>query len=580
MDIATHDDIRLGDGLQEPLLPAPNEQIGDDDRQEEQDYVNNNDRNDNHDNQQPGEEQDNVHISRNIPLTLWYNLFRCSGEAIWYYSVLSAYVYLLQPRHAGLVGYLSALEGVVQFLAALVAGVVADRYRRDRFLQGSCVIGVLASLLTFTSTLPQYYHDNDTDHDDADHTVSTVVAHLSPNNISLVCLLAAMLLWGTFDGIALTASMALFADSIRDGDRSYYFTKRTISFTLGNVLGPIAGIILFYVLGDQWTVLDCAKVIGWAQLVLVPAFIILCFFRDDDTPLATTTLTSTEQEQQQEQQQRQDDPEQPCRHLETEDPMVSSTISEHQESNSNYDPIVAVTMEQVTHTQQEEQQEQDDDVTMTMLSSLGDFCCCRRLSKPRVIAVTAAGSDIACAISMGISFRYFAIFFLHDLHLGPVFVQVMDAISCLMGIVLLQAAQRLSLVFGRCPIAVALKCLGAAALMIMALAYTWAWPKTIVVALYLLQGSLLNSTGALTRSLVMDNVPSEERAKWSALESINIFGWCGSAALGGYLVYLWDGAVVPLFYLTASLQIIGALPLVMLFGIENREQPSSSSLYE
>ena len=33
----------------------------------------------------------------------------------------------------------------------------------------------------------------------------------------------------------------------------------------------------------------------------------------------------------------------------------------------------------------------------------------------------------------------------------------------------------------------------------------------------------------------MDFVPKKERARWKALESVSAFGWCGSAALGGYL---------------------------------------------
>lgn len=70
----------------------------------------------------------------------------------------------------------------------------------------------------------------------------------------------------------------------------------------------------------------------------------------------------------------------------------------------------------------------------------------------------------------------------------------------------------------------------------------------------------------------MDNVPSEERAKWSALESINIFGWCGTAAVGGYLVERFQGNVLPVFYISALLQVVGSLPLVLLIRIETLER--------
>ena len=74
----------------------------------------------------------------------------------------------------------------------------------------------------------------------------------------------------------------------------------------------------------------------------------------------------------------------------------------------------------------------------------------------------------------------------------------------------------------------------------------------------------MNAPTALTKSILMDSVPANERAKWGALESVNMFGWAGSAALGGYLVD-WEGIEFN-FYLTASLQLVATKPLFFLFG--------------
>ena len=74
----------------------------------------------------------------------------------------------------------------------------------------------------------------------------------------------------------------------------------------------------------------------------------------------------------------------------------------------------------------------------------------------------------------------------------------------------------------------------------------------------------------------MDNVPRNERARWSALESINIFGWCGSAAVGGIVVKMYHGNVIPLFGWTAGLQVLGLLPLVLLFGVDTQEGQGGS----
>lgn len=73
----------------------------------------------------------------------------------------------------------------------------------------------------------------------------------------------------------------------------------------------------------------------------------------------------------------------------------------------------------------------------------------------------------------------------------------------------------------------------------------------------------------------MDNVPSNERGKWSALESVNMFSWSGSAAIGGFLVGVLG--IVPLFAITASIQFISSLLVMALFGVDTTESRSSTT---
>ena len=86
----------------------------------------------------------------------------------------------------------------------------------------------------------------------------------------------------------------------------------------------------------------------------------------------------------------------------------------------------------------------------------------------------------------------------------------------------------------------------------------------------------MNSTNALTRSVVMDNVPKGERAKWSALESLNMFSWSGSAALGGILV-AYKGIIFN-FYITALLQLLATIPLIVVFPLDNIETSPDTRL--
>ena len=58
---------------------------------------------------------------RNIPVMLAFQFIRASGEALWVGSVLSSYVYLIKPQNPELIGYLSAIEGIVQRLGGQVS---------------------------------------------------------------------------------------------------------------------------------------------------------------------------------------------------------------------------------------------------------------------------------------------------------------------------------------------------------------------------------------------------------------------------------------------------------------------------
>lgn len=72
----------------------------------------------------------------------------------------------------------------------------------------------------------------------------------------------------------------------------------------------------------------------------------------------------------------------------------------------------------------------------------------------------------------------------------------------------------------------------------------------------------MNSCSALTKSIIMDAVPQCERGKWSALESVNMFSWSGSAFLGGILV--GEEGIIFNFICTSVLQVFATLPLLYL----------------
>ena len=95
----------------------------------------------------------------------------------------------------------------------------------------------------------------------------------------------------------------------------------------------------------------------------------------------------------------------------------------------------------------------------------------------------------------------------------------------------------------------------------------------VVAALYVVRTGLMNCTYPLEESLLMDHVPKSARARWKSLDSISVFGWCGSAALGGYLADRYSYSTT--FLVTAAIQLAGtALQIPLIFITRKAESPA------
>lgn len=78
----------------------------------------------------------------------------------------------------------------------------------------------------------------------------------------------------------------------------------------------------------------------------------------------------------------------------------------------------------------------------------------------------------------------------------------------------------------------------------------------------------------------MDHVPSKQRAKWKSLESVSSFGWCGSAALGGYLADQPGVGYTGTFMYTAMIQGCAVLLQAMLLFVVplyEKEKPEAEA---
>lgn len=449
-------------------------------------------------------------VSKNVHLTLAFTWFAFAGRSMWNQSVLATFIFLIRDGDAEAVGFVTAVTGLSQLLVSFPVGFLADRYRRDTMLKLASVVGMVAVTVTLLSL------------------------HLG----SFSLLVVALAVWGIMWGITNTALSALFADSIPNGERSHYFTQRSIILKFGNVAGPLAALSMFAYLGDKWTMRECSTVMAVGQALTFPAVILLCYFNDDNAiseeqPAQEHIIRGEEEN---------------CFRTETES--ESSRSSGDNSLNGDSDDNVSV---------EEEAQANS----------------CFRYLEERSIPVKIALADVTSGLASGMSIRYFPIFFCDNLGLTPVIVQVLYMSSPLLQAGLMKIAQRASKKHGRCKVAVLFKWTGISFMLLMVASYVRGLPVWFVCLMFVLRTSFMNSTNALTKSVLMDNIPKEERAKWSAMESVNMFSWSGSAALGGLLVG-YEGIVFN-FCVTACLQLLATLPLAALIATDKAEGAAQDS---
>mmetsp|Transcript_28332 Transcript_28332/g.83380 ORF Transcript_28332/g.83380 Transcript_28332/m.83380 type:complete len:578 (-) Transcript_28332:226-1959(-) len=516
--------------LEEPLLPRESSELGEPCDRDENAGVDAVTPRTNDD----GGAGDQGARSRNINLVLAYTVLSFAGRSLWSQSALSAFVYLLRDENPEYVGYLTAVMGVAQLLASFPSGYLADKHRRDALLHTASAVGLIAAGVTTAAVLIESY----------------------------ALLGAALAVWGCFWGMANTAISALFADSIRDGDRSRFFTHRMILVKVGNLMGPLAALLMFAIQGDSWTTRDCAFVMGAGQIVCLPAMAILCFLSDDYAVVNKDDMGINTGSN------------------EALGPLLGDDESQSEGDKGHGGSKDDLHLINTDHSTPEHSSDEDDievragvcSADEGHLESSGELnrneqadqiCCCCIPESRRVPALISA-ADLIGGIAAGMSVRYFPIFFLDNIHLDPVRVQIVYAVALVFQIMMSRVALKGGERYGRCQMAAALKWAGVSCFFLLILSYQIGLPTIIVVSFFIGRMCLMNSTGALTKSIVMDNVPRNERGKWSSLESVNMFSWAGSAAIGGWLVQ--THGIVFNFCVTATLQVISTIPLIMLFG--------------
>ena len=450
---------------------------------------------------------------RNVTLVMFYTWVAFTGRGLWNQNCLATLVFLLKDGDPKAIGFLTAAMGMAQLCTSIPTGILADKYRRDTLLKVGALVGIAAAGFMLRAALRPSYG----------------------------MLLMALVLWGVHWGIVNTSITALFSDSIPDGERSYYFTKRAVVINIANTCGPVIALVMFAVMGDNWTIKDCSKVLLAGNVISLPGLLLLCWMNDnhagndDETNSPNSDIAASDND--------------------LEEPLLPQSQSRSSATNTE--------LERTADTHRDETY--DEERLGKALS-----CCCSRNFK-RIVPSLIATTDVTSGLASGMSIRYIAIFLYDNLQLSPVAVQVVYLINPILQVFVRKKAQVLAKTYGRCRVTVALKWIGISLMIAMVFLYKLGAPRILVCLVLILRTCFMNSPSSLTKSILMDHVPKEERAKWASLESVSMVSWSGSAALGGILVD--SEGILFNFLCTAFLQFLATGPLLLLsfYDVRNND---------
>ena len=136
--------------------------------------------------------------------------------------MLSGYLKALTGTNTK-VGVAEGFQGACQLIAAFPAGYLADRFRRDKVLRYSSILGHFAIAAIFIALFWK-----ETSHSESEeNTTQFVLICIGLGKdiilailVSLIVLLVAIGLWGTYTGSSNAPLEALYADSTTDENRS------------------------------------------------------------------------------------------------------------------------------------------------------------------------------------------------------------------------------------------------------------------------------------------------------------------------------------------------------------------------
>ncbi|ORC88151.1 putative MFS transporter [Trypanosoma theileri] len=494
-----------------------------------------------------------VFRNRNVVLTMAFNFLDGACFSVWSAQLLPVLVNSLGGDKA--VGWCAAALGVAQIVGATIAGYTADKLPRKVVIR----IGAFSGLVAVPST------------------IVTVQLLVMPS------FYISQALWGIYLGMVSTSSEALFADSVASGHRAFIYNLKWIIQIVCYCVGYLVALIMLLVMGNVWSTksLQIVMTVGLAAHPIAQLLLLLLKDEnalrvgDSDLQAAAAIKNSNTIPQKKVLQST----------LTTTLIGEEETIVTYAENKTSIQ-VNAKDEENLSLGLQNNSKEyREDHINQTNVCETDTYLYFNSpdshdyraivswICSPNAVPYMVCFTDFWMAVGSAMTVQYITLFLVHDYKITPTLLMgayiIISCSAALCAAIVRYVGEHY---IGRLPAVIAVRIVGTTFLLLLAIARGPMAKFALVVTFFIIRNATMNSTMGITRSVIMDCVRKESRAKWSAFESFSSFTWAGSAVIGGYIADAKGYQFT--FFITAIIHYAGILVLipaaVAMHGAETR----------
>ena len=424
-----------------------------------------------------------IWYNHNVRTVFLYSFTYYLAGSIFAGDLLSVFIYKLTNSSED-VGAISGSRGIATVIFAFPVAYFADRFRRDRILKLSSIIGFLSLACTVY-----------------------VFTQLKPGVKNLTVLYSCFIGWGLYTVLANPNMESIFADSVETGRRRQIMSQKAATISFAASFGPLLTIVYYLIQGEgikgTWKLDQLRLVLLGGAGICAIALVFLWSFDDDKSLGKESESVSNNNDKKKK----------------------SSSDSENSSNVPLIDESVLNVVENTTTTNNNNDSKYDEE----------NLPCCfvPRSNVPYVIAF----GDFFTAVGAGMTVKYFPLFFVDMYALSPISLSILYFITRILTALAALVTDKIAgCINSRVAVLLGAKSIGTMCLYMMAFFDPNYQQLYLIAPIYVLRTAIMNGTNGIKRSLLMDCVPKKSRAAWNSFESITRFTWSGSAVLGGFLV--------------------------------------------